>query len=60
MSNMSYCRFQNTLGDLLDCEEALHDTDWDNISDSERKAALEMFECIERIVGDFNFDEMVR
>jgi hypothetical protein len=23
MSNMSYCRFQNTLGDLRDCESAL-------------------------------------
>lgn len=25
MSNMSYCRFQNTLGDLQDCYEALGD-----------------------------------
>lgn len=23
MSNMSYCRFQNTLADLEDCEKAL-------------------------------------
>lgn len=23
MSNMSYCRFNNTLSDLLDCQEAL-------------------------------------
>jgi len=25
MSNMSYCRFRNTLDDLRDCQEALHD-----------------------------------
>ena len=25
MANMSYCRFQNTLGDLRDCAEHLHD-----------------------------------
>lgn len=25
MSNMSYCRFENTLGDLRDCETALAD-----------------------------------
>jgi hypothetical protein len=26
MSNMSYCRWENTFIDLLDCAEALHDT----------------------------------
>ena len=25
MSNMSYCRFQNTVGDMEDCYEALHE-----------------------------------
>ena len=25
MSNMSYCRFENTAGDLGDCIEAIHD-----------------------------------
>lgn len=30
MSNMSYCRFRNTLGDLRDCEEAMDD----NLDDS--------------------------
>lgn len=25
MPNMSYCRFRNTLNDLRDCQEALHD-----------------------------------
>jgi hypothetical protein len=26
MSNMAYCRFQNTLRDLQDCYEHMHDT----------------------------------
>ena len=25
MSNMSYCRFRNTLGDMRDCRDSLHD-----------------------------------
>lgn len=25
MSNMSYCRFQNTAGDLADCQQALEE-----------------------------------
>ena len=27
MSNMSYCRFENTLHDLWDCEEHINDLD---------------------------------
>ena len=29
MSNMSYCRFENTCSDIADCIEALNDADWD-------------------------------
>ena len=36
MSNMSYCRFQNTLGDLEDCAEALFCGD--ELSDEESGA----------------------
>ncbi len=32
MSNMSYCRFENTNSDLADCEEAL---DYENIPANE-------------------------
>jgi hypothetical protein len=45
MSNMSYCRFQNTLSDLRDCADALEDED--PISEDEAKAALSLVkECI--------------
>lgn len=41
MANMSYCRFQNTLGDLRDCADALdegvlHDG---NLGEEEQQAA---------------------
>jgi hypothetical protein len=38
--NMSYCRFQNTLRDLQDCESHLFDT----LSPEEHEARLEMIE----------------
>ena len=44
MSNMSYCRFQNTLPDLKDCADALDDIDGDleSLSKKERSAAIEL------------------
>lgn len=35
MSNMSYCRFQNTLRDLRDCYENIDD---ENLSEEEQSA----------------------
>lgn len=29
MSNMSYCRFENTSNDIADCIEALDESNWD-------------------------------
>ena len=53
MSNMSYCRFRNTLQDLLDCESALNDADLDNpfsgLSDDEARAAKRLIKACERI-----------
>lgn len=34
MSNMSYCRFQNTANDLADCVENLFDLDKFNLSEN--------------------------
>lgn len=41
MSNMSYCKFQNTLPDLRDCADALFDSDGDlsDLSEEEQHAA---------------------
>jgi len=40
MSNMSYCRFENTLGDLNECLNALEERDIS--SDNERRKANRM------------------
>jgi len=44
MSNMSYCRFENTLGDLRDCREAIEEGN--DLSKQEAKFAKKMVqEC---------------
>jgi hypothetical protein len=56
MSNMSYCRFQNTLADLRDCEEALNERgnlDDLDLSEGELKAARRLIALCGRIWGDW-------
>jgi hypothetical protein len=44
MANMSYCRFQNTLPDLIDCQEHMHD----EVSKHEERARNELIAtCVE-------------
>jgi hypothetical protein len=44
MANMSYCRFQNTLVDLVDCQEHMHD----EVSKHEEHARNELIAtCVE-------------
>lgn len=45
MANMSYCRFQNTRSDLLDCFNALEDDD-KALSKEEARACKWMFDDI--------------
>ena len=53
MSNMSYCRFQNTLGDLEDCEETLYETEnSDDLSKDELCAAIKLIEMCQRIAEE--------
>jgi hypothetical protein len=47
MSNMSYCRFQNTLPDLEDCEEHITDND---LSEEEEKAKKRLVETCKLII----------
>jgi hypothetical protein len=55
MSNMAYCRFQNTLLDLKDCQEALNEIDGDltQISREEAKAAKSLIRVCIEIAQDF-------
>jgi hypothetical protein len=56
MSNMSYCRFENTAGDLSDCLEALENEGLDTLSRSEKLAAKQLIALCGRIV-DWAEDE---
>jgi hypothetical protein len=50
MANMSYCRFQNTLSDLRDCEEHIDDND---LSESEKRAKEKLINLCKKIAEDF-------
>lgn len=56
MSNMSYCRFQNTCGDFEDCigamEEAV-DLEEMDLSEDEAQAMDEMYEQAQRFVEEY-------
>lgn len=48
---MSYCRFENTLNDLIDCEENLLNED---LSQREHEARQELVELCQRIGRERN------
>jgi hypothetical protein len=52
---MSYCRFQNTLGDLYDCKEALEELDQDpdiaRLSEDELRAAKALLQTCADIIN---------
>jgi hypothetical protein len=54
MSNMSYCRFRNTLQDLQDCLDSMDDND---LSPEEEKAKTRLIRLCERIASDYGDDE---
>lgn len=49
MSNMSYCRFQNTLEDLHDCYDNLYD---DDLSEEETRARKRLIKLCKAIVDE--------
>ena len=54
---MSYCRFENTVNNLLDCVDALEDRSgspteaFEELSSSEKQKAKEMREVCERYIA---------
>jgi hypothetical protein len=50
MSNMSYCRFQNTVGDLVDCHQNMDDED---LSYEEKRARKRLIAICRDIVNDY-------
>ena len=58
MSNMSYCRFQNTNMDLSDCAEAINNEEIINLSQAEQRAFLDLIAKCKEIAEQFeDFDE---
>jgi len=54
MGNMSYCRFQNTLFDMLDCYE---NWDTDDLSDEEKRAQQRLLKLCINIVEEYVDEE---
>lgn len=54
MANMSYCRFTNTVSDLLDCLEVFDDFSSEKIeSESEEKSAVELLTIMADFCGKY-------
>lgn len=53
--NMSYCRFTNTLDDLLDCYNNIHDTD--QLSEEEKKKRKRLIKLCKEIAAEFEEEE---
>ena len=54
MANMSYCRFRNTLNDLLDCQY-----NFDNINSIEElTAAKRLFKMCQEIVNTVDIEDL--
>lgn len=51
MSNMSYCRFRNTLQDLLDCQAVMFE-DSDDLSPEEERARLQLIKLCHELAQD--------
>ena len=58
MSNMSYCRFENTSKDLADCVDAMEEAEGLNeldLSSYEKCAMARMRKLAERFIAQFDF-----
>ena len=53
MSNMSYCRFENTYNDLLDCYDSLVNDDTDDMSVYEEQAKQNLVRLCKDIAREF-------
>lgn len=50
MANMSYCRFENTLSDLRDC-----DNNWnEELSNTEERAKKDMLQLINEMANQYS------
>lgn len=59
MGSMSYCRFENTLAYLRDCDEAMAEkrNPLDDLSDSERRAAIQLLKLCREMADNYGGEE---
>ena len=53
MSNMSYCRFQNTKEDFSDCVNALSSDGLEPLSSEEKRAAKRLYQLAKQYVDEY-------
>ena len=61
MGNMSYCRFENTSNDLMDCMEALEGLDVEQVSEMssyEREGLLDLVRLSSEISNQFSLEDI--
>jgi hypothetical protein len=54
MANMSYCRFENTYRDLVDCAQAMNET----LSERERKYKEKLVNVCQEIIEEYELNKM--
>ncbi len=54
MANMSYCRFENTVHDLRDCEEHIADED---LSAEEEAARKRLIKLCQKIADEIELED---
>ena len=63
MSNMSYCRFENTANDLADCVQAIEYGETDNMNEYERQGLSRLLELAEQLTSmreEWALDELAQ
>ena len=55
MANMSYCRFENTLTDLLDCHSALIAGEIDETNEIETRSMVRLVKLCKAIGEDYEW-----
>jgi len=53
MSNMSYCRFENTLSDLLECYDNMDD---DDLSETEARCRIRLIQTCRNMLEDYEHE----
>ena len=54
MSNMSYCRFENTYNDLIDCEDHVND---DDLNAEEKRYRDKLVVVCRRIINSIDEED---